>query len=335
VLSVRRQVRVVAFLVVEGEPLLGVPDGPGGLPLVEGGAGEQLVGLDVQLGVADPQHLLEELLRDVVAATELVDRRQPVQHERQLTRPPKKDTEVARAGVGGFDLGGGEPAGGDQGRAERHLGVQLRVVPVGALGEPLQHPEQGVKVLDGLAVGAAAKRRDDVRGALGNMCLRDSWTQFLFTLPSAVALINGLLGGVTVALAVTTAVLAGMGSGTVILAVHVAYQVRQFTRMKTTVGAPFPSPGDAQRESGAAPAGAVPADLDRHAAGGRDRWRTATCRIGAADEPWCVTIREGASRARDPRGNGGASSRWDEEGAGPARARLRQALAGPGRLQRR
>jgi hypothetical protein len=102
--------------------------------------------------------------------------------------------------------------------------------------------------------------RDDVRGALGNMCLRDSWTQFLFTLPSAVALINGLLGGVTVALAVTTAVgaplpatvLAGMGSGTVILAVHVAYQVRQFTRMKTTVGALFPSPGDAQEESGAA-----------------------------------------------------------------------------------
>jgi hypothetical protein len=102
--------------------------------------------------------------------------------------------------------------------------------------------------------------RDDVRGALGNMCLRDSWTQFLFTLPSAVALINGLLGGVAVALAVTTAVgaplpatvLAGMGSGTVILAVHVAYQVRQFTRMKTTVGALFPSPGDAQKESGAA-----------------------------------------------------------------------------------
>jgi hypothetical protein len=46
--------------------------------------------------------------------------------------------------------------------------------------------------------------RDDMRGALANMCLRDSWTQFLFTLPSAVAVINGLLGGVTVALAVAT-----------------------------------------------------------------------------------------------------------------------------------
>src|SRR5215211_7925648 len=29
--------------------------------------------------------------------------------------------------------------------------------------------------------------RDDVGGALANMCLRDSWTQFLFTLPSAAA----------------------------------------------------------------------------------------------------------------------------------------------------
>ena len=43
--------------------------------------------------------------------------------------------------------------------------------------------------------------RDDVRGALANMCLRDSWTQFLFTLPSAVAVINGLLAGATAALA--------------------------------------------------------------------------------------------------------------------------------------
>ena len=65
--------------------------------------------------------------------------------------------------------------------------------------------------------------RDDVRGALANMYVRDSWTQFLFTMPSAVAVINGLLGGVTVALAVATAahlallptVLAGMASGTV------------------------------------------------------------------------------------------------------------------------
>ena len=37
------------------------------------------------------------------------------------------------------------------------------------------------------------------------MGIRDSWTQFLFTMPSAVAVINGLLGGVTVALAVATA----------------------------------------------------------------------------------------------------------------------------------
>jgi hypothetical protein len=90
--------------------------------------------------------------------------------------------------------------------------------------------------------------RDDVRGALANMCLRDSWTQFLFTLPSAVAVINGLLGGVTVALAVATAgtplpltVLSGMASGTLVLAVHVAYQVRRFARMKSTVAALFPS----------------------------------------------------------------------------------------------
>jgi hypothetical protein len=91
--------------------------------------------------------------------------------------------------------------------------------------------------------------RDDVRGALANMCLRDSWTQFLFTLPSAVAVINGLLGGVTVALAVATAVglplpatvLSGMVSGTAILVVHVAYQVRRFATMRATVTARFPS----------------------------------------------------------------------------------------------
>jgi hypothetical protein len=48
--------------------------------------------------------------------------------------------------------------------------------------------------------------RDDFRGALANMCIRDSWTQFLFTMPSAVAVINALLAGVTVALALVTAV---------------------------------------------------------------------------------------------------------------------------------
>jgi hypothetical protein len=91
--------------------------------------------------------------------------------------------------------------------------------------------------------------RDDVRGALANMCLRDSWTQFLFTLPSAVAVINGLLGGVTVALVVATVVglplpatvLSGMVSGTAILVVHVAFQVRRFARMRAAVAARFPS----------------------------------------------------------------------------------------------
>ena len=91
--------------------------------------------------------------------------------------------------------------------------------------------------------------RDDVRGALANMYVRDSWTQFLFTMPSAVAVINALLAGVTVALAVATAahapllptVLAGMASGTVILALHVAYQVRRFASMRASVEAVFPS----------------------------------------------------------------------------------------------
>jgi hypothetical protein len=92
--------------------------------------------------------------------------------------------------------------------------------------------------------------RDDFRGALANMCIRDSWTQFLFTMPSAVAVINGLLGGVTVALAIALAagpplpltVLAGVVSGTAVLALHVAYQVRRFTTMKATAAAAFPSP---------------------------------------------------------------------------------------------
>jgi len=91
--------------------------------------------------------------------------------------------------------------------------------------------------------------RDDMRGALANMCVRDSWTQFLFTMPSAVAVINGLLGGVTVALAVATAahvpplptVLVGIASGTVVLGLHVAYQVRRFAQMRATVAARFPS----------------------------------------------------------------------------------------------
>jgi hypothetical protein len=91
--------------------------------------------------------------------------------------------------------------------------------------------------------------RDDFRGALANMCVRDSWTQFLFTMPSAVAVINALLAGVTVALATATTigpplpvtVLAGMTFGTTVLALHLAYQVRRFASMKTSVAAEFPS----------------------------------------------------------------------------------------------
>jgi hypothetical protein len=93
--------------------------------------------------------------------------------------------------------------------------------------------------------------RDDFRGALANMGIRDSWTQFLFTMPSAVAVINGLLAGVTVALAVVmcarpplpATVLAGIVSGTTVLAVHLAYQVRRFAAMEATVAAAFPTPG--------------------------------------------------------------------------------------------
>jgi hypothetical protein len=92
--------------------------------------------------------------------------------------------------------------------------------------------------------------RDDVRGALQNMCLRDSWTQFLFTLPSAVAVINALLAGATVALATVLAaeaplpvtVLSGMASGTTVLGLHLGYQVRRFAGMKARVEAVFPSP---------------------------------------------------------------------------------------------
>ena len=100
--------------------------------------------------------------------------------------------------------------------------------------------------------------RDDFRGALANMGIRDSWTQFLFTMPSTVAVINGLLAGVTVALALAMAaapplpatVLTGMVSGTTVLALHVAYQVHHFSRMKTTVEALFPSPARGRRPPG-------------------------------------------------------------------------------------
>ncbi len=90
---------------------------------------------------------------------------------------------------------------------------------------------------------------DDVPGALANMGLRDSWTQFLFTMPSAVAVINSLLGGVTVAVAIVillaaplpVSVPAGMASGTAVLALHVAYQVRRFAAMRAGVATEFPS----------------------------------------------------------------------------------------------
>jgi len=89
------------------------------------------------------------------------------------------------------------------------------------------------------------------RGALQNMFLRDSWTQLLFTLPSAVAVINGLLAGATAALALAfaargvaplLATVVGAGFGSAVLILHVAYQVRHFTRMRTAVEARFPSP---------------------------------------------------------------------------------------------
>ena len=91
--------------------------------------------------------------------------------------------------------------------------------------------------------------RDDVRGALTNMCVSDSWTQLLFTLPTAVAVINSLLGGVTGALAVVVttsappapAALSGAGLGAAILGLQLAWQIHRFARMKATVETLFPS----------------------------------------------------------------------------------------------
>ena len=61
-------------------------------------------------------------------------------------------------GVGRLDLRGGEPADGDQRRAQRHLGGQLRLVPLGPLGEVGHGRQQGLQVPDGLAGGAAPQR---------------------------------------------------------------------------------------------------------------------------------------------------------------------------------
>ena len=77
------------------------------------------------------------------------------------------------------------------------------------------------------------------------MYLRDSWTQLLFTLPSAVAMINALLAGMTVAVAVVlamgaaplVAMVAGASLGSAALALHVAYQAHRFTQMKAAVEA--------------------------------------------------------------------------------------------------
>jgi hypothetical protein len=90
--------------------------------------------------------------------------------------------------------------------------------------------------------------RDDVRGVLDNMCVRDSWTQLLFTLPTAVAVINTLLAGVVGALAVAvatppvTAALAGAGLGAAVLSLHLVWQTRRFARMKAAVQARFSDP---------------------------------------------------------------------------------------------
>jgi hypothetical protein len=152
--------------------------------------------------------------------------------------------------------------------------------------------------------------RDDVRGVLANMYVRDSWTQFLFTMPSAVAVINGLLGGVTAALAVATAahlallptVLAGMASGTVILALHVAYQVRRFAQMRATVEVRFPS----QRRlvTSTAPAWHPPRWRRRrtgsgHADPGGDR-RGGTGRAAAVAPPGLGRRRLGGAGAAQP-----------------------------------
>jgi hypothetical protein len=137
--------------------------------------------------------------------------------------------------------------------------------------------------------------RDDVRGALANMCIRDSWTQFLFTMPSAVAVINALLAGVTVALGLVTAagtplpvtVLSGMASGTTVLALHLGYQVRRFATMKAKVAAVFPSAGPALvggrgPSEGEEDGGPLPLEVDVQvvAAGHRGREQGRPGRLG-------------------------------------------------------
>jgi hypothetical protein len=157
-LPVGGQVPDVAARLEQGQPLLGVADAPDRRPLVEGRAGQQLVGLHDHAGAAGPQQLLQQRLGAVVAAPELLDGGQAVQHQRQLVGPVQALGQLPGPLVGGLHLRRGEPAGGDQGRAERHPGQQLGLVPVGAPWQPLHRPQQGLQVLDGLAVGAAAQR---------------------------------------------------------------------------------------------------------------------------------------------------------------------------------
>ena len=62
-------------------------------------------------------------------------------------------------------------------------------MPVDPIGPATSQPEQRQAFM--------LSGRDDFRGALANMGVRDSWTQFLFTMPSAGAVINALLAGIT------------------------------------------------------------------------------------------------------------------------------------------
>jgi hypothetical protein len=92
--------------------------------------------------------------------------------------------------------------------------------------------------------------RDDLRGALWNACVKDSGIQLLFTMPTAVAVINGLVAGVTGALAVALAAglaplpaaVVGVGLGIVTLGLELAWQYHRFARMRVTVRALFPTP---------------------------------------------------------------------------------------------
>ena len=116
------------------------------------------MGLHGQLGHVEGEEPGEQRLGAVVAAAELGDGGQAVQHQGQLARPVEGEAELVGPGVGRVHLGGGEALGGDQGRAERHPRGQLRLVPLGPLGQARQELQQGPQVLDGLDGGAAPQR---------------------------------------------------------------------------------------------------------------------------------------------------------------------------------